>query len=54
MEEFRKDLSAFSLSQLTLSILTKTGYLDRLKEEGTDEALSVQRTSTNCQRDDGI
>jgi len=40
MEEFRKDLSAFSLSQLTLSILTKTGYLDRLKEEGTDEALS--------------
>jgi DNA helicase-2/ATP-dependent DNA helicase PcrA len=40
MEEFRKDLSAFSLSQLILSILAKTGYLDRLKEEGTDEALS--------------
>jgi len=40
MEEFRKDASAFSLSQLTLSILTQTGYLDRLKEEGTDEALS--------------
>jgi len=40
MEEFRKDVSAFSLSQLILSILTKTGYLDRLKEEGTDEALS--------------
>jgi DNA helicase-2/ATP-dependent DNA helicase PcrA len=40
MEEFRKDASAFSLSQLTLLILTKTGYLDRLKEEGTDEALS--------------
>jgi DNA helicase-2/ATP-dependent DNA helicase PcrA len=40
MEEFRKDVSDFSLSQLILSILTKTGYLDRLKEEGTDEALS--------------
>jgi len=40
MEEFRKDASAFSLSQLTQSILTKTGYLDRFKEEGTDEALS--------------
>ena len=40
MEEFRKEASAFSLSQLILSILTKTGYLDRLKEEGTDEALS--------------
>ena len=30
----------FSLSQLTLTLLNRTGYLNRLKEEGTDEALS--------------
>ncbi|MEW6377021.1 MAG: UvrD-helicase domain-containing protein [Thermodesulfobacteriota bacterium] len=40
VEEFRKEIKAFSLSQLTLALLAKTGYLDRLKEEGTDEAFS--------------
>lgn len=40
MEELRKDREAFSLRQLTLAVLAQTGYLQRLKEEGTDEALS--------------
>jgi DNA helicase-2/ATP-dependent DNA helicase PcrA len=40
IEEFRKDTKTFSVSQLTLTILTKTGYLDRLREEGTDAAFS--------------
>jgi DNA helicase-2/ATP-dependent DNA helicase PcrA len=40
MEELRKDAWAFSLSQLTLAILDRTGYLRQLKGEGTDEALS--------------
>ncbi len=40
VEEFRKDVGSFTLSQLTLSILAKTEYLQRLKEEGTDEAFS--------------
>lgn len=40
MEWFRQEAEAISLSQLTMTLLTKTGYLERLKEEGTDEALS--------------
>ena len=40
VEEFRKDVGSFTLSQLTLSLLAKTEYLQRLKEEGTDEAFS--------------
>ena len=40
MEEFRKEMITLSLSQLTSDLLAKTGYLHRLKEEGTEEALS--------------
>jgi DNA helicase-2/ATP-dependent DNA helicase PcrA len=40
IEAFRKDVEIFTLSQLTLGLLAKTGYVQRLKEEGTDEALS--------------
>jgi DNA helicase-2/ATP-dependent DNA helicase PcrA len=40
MEEFRKDSSTLTLSQLTLTLLAKTEYLKRLKDEGTDEAFS--------------
>ena len=40
IEEFREEAKALSLSQLTLALLAKTGYLQRLKEEGTDEAFS--------------
>jgi DNA helicase-2/ATP-dependent DNA helicase PcrA len=40
VEEFRKDADSFTLSQLTLALLAKTAYLQRLKEEGTDEAFS--------------
>jgi DNA helicase-2/ATP-dependent DNA helicase PcrA len=40
IEEFRKDVESFTLSQLTLALLAKTEYLQRLKEEGTDEAFS--------------
>jgi DNA helicase-2/ATP-dependent DNA helicase PcrA len=40
MEELRKDAESFNLSQLTLAVLAKTEYLQRLKEEGTDEAFS--------------
>jgi DNA helicase-2/ATP-dependent DNA helicase PcrA len=40
IEEFRKDAVSFTLSQLTLALLAKTGYLQKLKEEGTDEAFS--------------
>jgi len=40
VEEFRKDVGSLTLSQLTLSLLAKTEYLQRLKEEGTDEAFS--------------
>ena len=40
IEEFRQETKTLSLSQLTLSLLAKTGYLERLREEGTDEALS--------------
>ena len=40
IEEFRKDVGSLTLSQLTLTLLAKTEYLQRLKEEGTDEAFS--------------
>ena len=40
MEKLRKDAAVLSLSQLTLSLLSETGYLQQLKEERTDEALS--------------
>ncbi len=40
MEEFRKEAETLSPSQLTLDLLSRTGYLERLKEEGTDVALS--------------
>ena len=40
IEEFREEAKTLSLSQLTLALLAKTGYLQRLKEEGTDEAFS--------------
>lgn len=40
MEEFRKEAETLSPSQLTLDLLSRTGYLERLKEEGTDIALS--------------
>jgi ATP-dependent DNA helicase UvrD/PcrA len=40
IDEFRKDAGSLTLSQLTLAILAKAEYLQRLKEEGTDEAFS--------------
>ncbi len=40
IEEFRQEAKTLSLSQLTLALLARTGYLERLREEGTDEALS--------------
>jgi DNA helicase-2/ATP-dependent DNA helicase PcrA len=40
IEEFRKDVDSLTLSQLTLALLAKTEYLQRLKDEGTDEAFS--------------
>jgi DNA helicase-2/ATP-dependent DNA helicase PcrA len=40
IEEFRKDAESLTLSQITLALLAKTEYLQRLKEEGTDEAFS--------------
>ena len=40
MEKLRKDAADFSLSQLTLALLSETGYLQQLKEERTEEALS--------------
>jgi DNA helicase-2/ATP-dependent DNA helicase PcrA len=40
IDEFRKDAGSLTLSQLTLALLAKTEYLQRLKEEGTDEAFS--------------
>jgi DNA helicase-2/ATP-dependent DNA helicase PcrA len=40
IETLRKDLETLPLSQLTLTLLAETEYLRRLKEEGTDEALS--------------
>jgi DNA helicase-2/ATP-dependent DNA helicase PcrA len=40
IEEFREEAKTLLLSQLTLALLAKTGYLSRLKEEGTEEAFS--------------
>jgi DNA helicase-2/ATP-dependent DNA helicase PcrA len=40
VEEFRTVAESITLSQLTLALLAKTEYLQRLKEEGTDEAFS--------------
>ncbi len=40
MEKLRDEAGTLLLSQLTLDLLAKTGYLPRLKEEGTDEAFS--------------
>ncbi|MFB3887053.1 MAG: ATP-dependent helicase [Thermodesulfobacteriota bacterium] len=40
MEKLRDEAGTLSLSQLALDLLAKTGYLSRLKEEGTDEAAS--------------
>jgi DNA helicase-2/ATP-dependent DNA helicase PcrA len=40
IEEFREEAKTLSISQLTLDLLAKTGYLKKLKEEGTDEAFS--------------
>jgi DNA helicase-2/ATP-dependent DNA helicase PcrA len=40
IEEFREETKTLLLSQLTLALLAKTGYLSRLKEEGTEEAFS--------------
>jgi len=40
VEESRKVAESITLSQLTLALLAKTEYLQRLKEEGTDEAFS--------------
>lgn len=40
IEELRQEAKSLSLSQLTVSLLSRTGYLERLKEEGTDEAFS--------------
>ena len=39
-EELREGMSTLSIGQLTSDLLARTRYLDRLKEEGTDEALS--------------
>jgi len=40
IEELREEAKSLSLSQLTLMLLSKTGYIERLKEEGTEEAFS--------------
>ena len=40
IEEFREEAKHLSLSQLTLALLRQSEYLQRLKEEGTDEAFS--------------
>ncbi len=40
IEEFLGEAKTLSLSQLTLALLARTGYLQRLKEEGTEEAFS--------------
>jgi DNA helicase-2/ATP-dependent DNA helicase PcrA len=40
MEKLRDEAGTLSLSQLALDLLAKTGYIPRLKEEGTDEASS--------------
>ena len=40
VEGVRKEAGVLTLSQLTLALLAKTEYLQRLKEEGTDAAFS--------------
>jgi len=40
IKEFREQRRGLPLSQLTLTLLARTGYLNRLKEEGTEEAFS--------------
>jgi DNA helicase-2/ATP-dependent DNA helicase PcrA len=40
IEEFREESKTLTLRQLALDLLARTGYLERLREEGTDEALS--------------
>ena len=40
IKEFREERRTLPLSQLALALLARTGYLDRLKEEGTEEAFS--------------
>jgi len=40
MDEFREEVTTLSVNQLTSALLAKTGYLHRLKEEGTEEAFS--------------
>ncbi len=40
IEELRREIKSVSLSQMVLALLARTKYLERLKEEGTDEALS--------------
>jgi DNA helicase-2/ATP-dependent DNA helicase PcrA len=40
IEEFREEAKNLSLSQLTLALLGKSEYLQKLKEQGTDEAFS--------------
>ena len=40
IEEFREEAKQLSLSQLTMALLRESGYLQKLKEEGTDEAIS--------------
>jgi len=40
VEAFRKESGSLTLSQLTLALLGKTEYVQRLKEEGTDAAFS--------------
>ncbi len=40
VEEMKEEAQSLSLGQFTLSLLGKTGYLQRLKEEATDEAFS--------------
>ena len=40
IEALRSDAGSLTVSQLTLNLLHQTGYLERLKEERTDEAIS--------------
>jgi len=40
MEELQKDARTIPVGQLTLTLLSRTGYLERLREEGTDDAVS--------------
>jgi DNA helicase-2/ATP-dependent DNA helicase PcrA len=40
IEELRQEAKSLSLGQLVLDLIAKTGYIRRLKEEGTEEAIS--------------